>query len=107
MKGRNSVMVGIRISDEVNTIMKGLADKKGLTVSAFIRSKVEELASKAVNTTKADNHSVNRTQGNDEVVNTTRGKIATKPVNTMKDVLIDNQGKRYKLIGGVRYAIKD
>jgi len=55
MKGRNSVMIGIRVSDAVNTILTKMAEKKGETVSAFIKGKVEEyarLANESVNTTQ-------------------------------------------------------
>ena len=44
MKGRNSVMIGIRVTDSVNTILSKMAEKKGMTVSAFVRGKVEEYA---------------------------------------------------------------
>ena len=44
MKGRNSVVVSIRIDDSVNTILVRMAEKKGLTVAAFIKGKVEEYA---------------------------------------------------------------
>jgi len=55
MKGRNSVMIGIRVSEAVNTILLEMARKKGVTVSAFIKGKVEEyarLANESVNATK-------------------------------------------------------
>ena len=53
MKGRNSVVVSIRLSDSVYTILKEMAGKKGMTVSAFIKGKVEEYTRLAnVNTTE-------------------------------------------------------
>ena len=52
MKGRNSVMIGIRVSDSVNTRLKELADKKGLSISAFIKWKVEDFVSRASVNTK-------------------------------------------------------
>ena len=61
MKGRNSVMIGIRVSDAVNTILTKMAEKKGETVSAFIKGKVEEyarLANEIVSATKLDEHVV-------------------------------------------------
>ena len=42
--GRSSVMIGIRVSISVNTILEEMAKKKGVTVSAFIKGKVEEYA---------------------------------------------------------------
>jgi len=42
MKGRHSVMIGIRVSEGVNTILEEIASKKGKTVSAFVKGKVEE-----------------------------------------------------------------
>lgn len=42
MTGRNSTVIGIRVSKAVNTILMEMAEKKGMTVSAFIKSKVEE-----------------------------------------------------------------
>ena len=54
-RGRNSVVVAIRIHKNTYTIVKEMADKKGVSVSAFIKSKVEEyarLAGETVNTTK-------------------------------------------------------
>ena len=44
MSGRNSVMIGIRIDVSVNTILEEMAKKKGITVSAFVKGKVEEYA---------------------------------------------------------------
>lgn len=44
MKGRNSVVVSIRVDDSVYTILAEKAEKKGMTVSAFIKVKVEEYA---------------------------------------------------------------
>ena len=44
MSGRNSVMIGIRVSVSVNTILEEMAKKKGITVSAFVKGKVEEYA---------------------------------------------------------------
>ena len=89
MRGRHSVVLSIRIAEDVQTIIKELADKKGVSISAFIKGKVEELA---VNTIEVRSRSVNKGAG---------------AVNTMKDVLIDKDGKHYKLIGGVRCRIKE
>ena len=50
MKGRRGVMIGIRVSEDVNTILKELAQKRGVTVSAFVKGKVEEYATRVVNT---------------------------------------------------------
>ena len=53
MKGRNSVVVSIRISDDVYTILESMAKKKGFTVSGFVKAKVREyarLASESVGT---------------------------------------------------------
>ena len=53
IKGRNSVMIGIRVSEAVNTILEEMAAKKGVTVSSLIKGKVEEyarLATQTVNT---------------------------------------------------------
>ena len=127
IKGRNSVMVGIRISEDVNTIIRGLADKKGMTVSGFIKWKVEDFVDKAVNTTKETSHSVNRKLESPESVNTINktfhsvnsngsadksvntitktSRSVNSPVNTMKDVLTDREGRKYKVIGGVRYTL--
>ena len=44
MRGRNSVMIGIRVSVSVNTILEEMAKRKGMTVSAFVKGKVEEYA---------------------------------------------------------------
>lgn len=55
MKGRNSVVVSIRVVDSVYTTLVRMAEKKGMTASAFIKGKVEEytrLAEESVNTTK-------------------------------------------------------
>ena len=53
MKGRSSGVISIRVSDSVYTTLQELAGKKGLTVSAFIKEKVEGLV------VKVGNHSVN------------------------------------------------
>ena len=58
-KGRHSIVVGIRISKAVNTILEKMAEKKGMTVSAFVKGKVEEyarLANEPVNTTKPEEY---------------------------------------------------
>ena len=94
MRGRNSVMIGIRVSVSVNAILEEMAKKRGITVSAFVKGKVEEYARLAVNTTATPFHSVHKKEG------------VPKPVHTMKNVLIDKEGHRYKLIGGVRCRIK-
>ena len=55
MKGRNSAVVSVRLSDSVYAIVEEMAKKKGMTVSAFIKGKVEEyarLAEGAVNAQK-------------------------------------------------------
>ncbi len=55
MKGRNSVVVSIRLDDSVYTILEMMAEKKALTVSGFVKSKVTEyarLANESVNTTE-------------------------------------------------------
>jgi len=44
MKGRNSTVVSLRLPDSVYTIVKEMADKKGVTVTAFIKAKIEEYA---------------------------------------------------------------
>ena len=108
IKGKNSVMVGIRISESNYKVLEGLASKKGMTVSGFIKGKVEGL----VNTINIVSHSVNNKSSNGKPVNTTAQagysvNKAHKPVNTMKDVLIDKEGHHYKLIGGVRCRIKE
>ena len=57
MKGRNSAVVSVRLSDSVYAIVEEMAEKKGMTVSAFIKGKVEEyarLAQGAVNATKEE-----------------------------------------------------
>ena len=41
MKGRNTVMVGIRISDEEYGVLLEIAEKKGVSVSALIKGKVQ------------------------------------------------------------------
>ena len=56
-------MIGIRVSDSVNTTLKELASKKGMTVSAFVKWKVEDFVNRV-------NHSVNTTDKVDSV-NTT------------------------------------
>jgi predicted DNA-binding protein len=67
MKGRSSVMVGIRIPDEVHGKLKIKADILGLTVSAYITKRivdsVNQSPSHSVNSIeleKPDNHSVNQ-----------------------------------------------
>ncbi|KKN64745.1 hypothetical protein LCGC14_0488770 [marine sediment metagenome] len=42
--GRNSTVVSLRLPDSVYTIVKEMADKKGVTVTAFIKAKIEEYA---------------------------------------------------------------
>ena len=52
MKGRNSVVVSMRVDDSVYRILEEMANKKGITVAALIKGKVEEfarLASQSVN----------------------------------------------------------
>lgn len=44
MKGRNSVVVSIRIPDDVYAMIEKMAEKKRVTVSVFIKGKVEEYA---------------------------------------------------------------
>ena len=90
MRGRHSVVLSIRIAEDVHTIIKELADKKGVSISAFIKGKVEEYARLAVHTIEPVARSVNK-----------------GAVHTMKDVLTDKDGKHYKLIGGVRCRIKE
>ena len=80
VKGRNSVMIGIRVNVSVNTILEEMAKKKGMTVSAFIKGKVEEYVRLAS-------------------VHTNNG------VN--KNVLTDKEGRKYKLIGGRRFYLGD
>ena len=69
MRGRNSVVISIRVSDSVYATIKGLADTKGMSVSAYVKQKVEDYALR-VNTTKETVHSVNQKQDEGEVVNT-------------------------------------
>ena len=55
MKGRNSVVVSIRLDDSVYAILSEMAGRKGITVSAFIKGKVKEyarLADESNNATK-------------------------------------------------------
>ena len=99
-------MVSIRVSDSVYTVLKELADKKGISVSAFLKRKAETL----VNTISGATHSVNSSGGADKSVNTitkTSRSVNSvgKSVNTMKDVLTDREGRKYKVIGGVRYIL--
>ena len=66
MKGRNSVVISIRVSDSVNTMLKELATRRGVTVSAYVKAKVEDFVSRV-------NPSVNTmpdTNLGDRVVNT-------------------------------------
>ena len=63
-----SVMIGFRVSEDVNNKLKELASKRGITVSAYVKAKVEDFVNRVDQT--------------------------TKPVNS------------YKIIGGVRYAIR-
>ena len=42
MKGRNSTTVTIRIADSVYAIVNGQAKKRGISINAFIKKKVEE-----------------------------------------------------------------
>ena len=58
MKGRNSVVVSIRLDDSVYTIVKERAEKKGVTVSAFIKGKVEEYARLANQSEKKEEYIV-------------------------------------------------
>jgi len=103
VKGRSSVVVSIRVSDSVYTVLKELADKKGISVSAFLKRKAETL----VNTISGATHSVNSSGGADKSVNTITktSRSVNSPVNTMKDVLTDREGRKYKVIGGVRYIL--
>lgn len=58
-RGRNSVVVAIRIHTETYTIIREMANKKGVTVSAFIKGKVEEYARLAgESTTQPDEYVV-------------------------------------------------
>ena len=50
MKGRNSVVVGIRLSDSVYTILKERA--KGLTVGEYIKSQILKSLNHSAITTK-------------------------------------------------------
>lgn len=51
MKGRNSSVISIRLSDEDFGIIKDRADRKGLSVSAFVKANLEAFAH-SVNTNK-------------------------------------------------------
>ena len=42
MKGRNSVTISIRVADSVHAMLVQLADKRGVTVSAYVKQKVED-----------------------------------------------------------------
>ena len=42
MDKESSVMIGIRVSTEVNKVLMGKAGKRGLTVSALVKSVVED-----------------------------------------------------------------
>ena len=46
MKGRNSIVIGIRVSDEEYGYLLEVASKKGLTVAALIKEKTVEFANK-------------------------------------------------------------
>ena len=54
MKGRNSSVISIRVSDSVYTTLEELAGKRGMTVPAFVKRTVENFAGRV-------NHSVNTT----------------------------------------------
>ena len=87
MKGRNSVMVGIRLGDDVHAIIKERADKKGLTVAAYITEQIMRSAN-------GINHSVNN------VVNTIQpDSQATPPlynpsIHKVGDRVLMPKGKR-------------
>ena len=68
MKGRTSVVIGIRVSDSVNQTLEDIAKIRGVTVSEFIKQKVIAYA------WAYDKSSVNTTNVSGEVL---------KPVNTM------------------------
>ena len=103
MKGRNSTVVSIRVRDEDYEIVARLASKKELTVSAFLKEKLEEMVRKAVNTITNEDHSVNHFSDGEETVNTTNKTAHSvnknKAVNTMGSV------NTTKVIGGVRYKV--
>ena len=80
-KGRNSVMVGIRIPKAVNTIIEGLAATKGMTVSAFIKLRVEGLVSNVVNQPKSVNtmEAVNTSKVVNTITNRPEGSAFQMP----------------------------
>ena len=89
MKGRNSVMIGIRIAEDVYLIIQKLAESKEMTVSQFIKWKVEELSGKAGSVNHLVNQSVN-----------TMGSVNTIPIynpsiHQTGDRVLLKQGKRF------------
>ena len=45
-----SVMIGIRVSESVNSKLKELADKRGVTVSAYIKAKLDDFVNRVEKT---------------------------------------------------------
>ena len=50
-----SVMIGIRVSEAVNKTLEELASKRGITVSAYVKAKVEDFVNRIENTTNPVN----------------------------------------------------
>lgn len=50
MKGRNTTGISIRVSDSVYTILQELANKRGVSISAYVKAKVEDYIARLVNT---------------------------------------------------------
>ena len=65
-----SIMIGFRVSESVNSKLRELADKRGVTVSAYVKAKVEDFVNRVDNT--------------------------IKPVNTTKEEYVVIGGQRFK-----------
>ena len=90
-----SVMIGIRVSDSVNKALTDKANKKGLTVSALVKSVVEEFTKGDLLTKYKDD-----VAGNPTTITKDRAAPPIAPIyNSNKhkagDVVSIKQGKGY------------
>ena len=81
MKGRKTTCVTLRLSDDIVKSLEEKARKQGLaTAGQYIKAQILKS------------------------FNSNRSEITIAP-EPIKDVLADREGRKYKVIGGVRYIL--
>ena len=94
MKGRNSMVISIRVTDEIYGLILEQAEKRGVSVGEFVRGKVEAYAH-SVNTIKAE-VSVNTIKRGENVPSGVY-PLYNPAVHKVGDKVLMRQGKRLVL----------